>query len=74
MRFLIAGLAMMVATSVAAHDETSDHSHASVEPAADASIVENGCTVSSKAARPSSRFSKSIWVMMILPRLPKPRP
>ena len=40
MRFLIAGLAMMVATSVAAHDETSDHSHASVEPAADASIVE----------------------------------
>jgi cytochrome c556 len=40
MRFLIAGLAMLVATSVAAHDETSDHSHASVEPAADASIVE----------------------------------
>ena len=40
MRFLIAGLAMMVATSVAAHDETSDHSHASVEPAANASIVE----------------------------------
>ena len=40
MRFLIAGLAMMVATSVAAHDETSDHSHASVEPTADASIVE----------------------------------
>ena len=40
MRFLIAGLAMMVATSVAAHDETSDHSHATVEPAADASIVE----------------------------------
>ena len=40
MRFLIAGLAMLVATSVAAHDETSDHSHASVEPPADASIVE----------------------------------
>ncbi len=40
MRFLIAGLAMLVATSVAAHDETSDHSHASVEPSADASIVE----------------------------------
>ena len=40
MRFLIAGLAMMVATSVAAHDETSDHSHASVEPTADASFVE----------------------------------
>ncbi|MEC7209308.1 MAG: cytochrome c [Pseudomonadota bacterium] len=40
MRFLIAGLAMLVATSVAAHDETSTHSHDSVEPAADASIVE----------------------------------
>ena len=40
MRFLIAGLAMLVVTSVAAHDETSTHSHDSVEPAADASIVE----------------------------------
>ena len=27
MRFLIAGLAMLVVTSVAAHDETSTHSH-----------------------------------------------
>ena len=40
MRFLITGLAMLVVTSVAAHDETSTHSHDSVEPAADASIVE----------------------------------
>ena len=40
MRFLIAGLAMLAVTSVAAHDETSTHSHDSVEPAADASIVE----------------------------------
>lgn len=40
MRFLIAGLAMLVATSVAAHDETSDHSHASIEPPVNASIVE----------------------------------
>ena len=40
MRFLIAGLAMLVATSVSAHDETSDHSHASVEPPAGASIVD----------------------------------
>ena len=40
MRFLIAGLAMLVATSVAAHDETSTHSHDSVAPAADASIVD----------------------------------
>ena len=40
MRFLIAGLAMLVATSVAAHDETSNHAHDSVAPAADASIVE----------------------------------
>ena len=40
MRFLIAGLAMLVATSVAAHDETSTHSHDSIAPAADASIVD----------------------------------
>ena len=40
MRFLIAGLAMLVVTSVAAHDETSTHSHDSVAPAADASIVD----------------------------------
>mgnify|MGYP001300754733 CR=1 FL=1 len=40
MRFLIAGLAMLVATSVAAHDETSNHAHDSVAPAADASIVD----------------------------------
>ena len=40
MRFLIAGIAMLVATSVAAHDETSTHSHVSVAPAADASIVD----------------------------------
>ena len=40
MRFLIAGIAMLVATSVTAHDETSTHSHVSVAPAADASIVD----------------------------------
>ena len=40
MRFLIAGFAMLVASSVAAHDETSTHSHDSVAPAADASIVD----------------------------------
>ena len=40
MRFLIAGLAMLVTTAVAAHDETSTHSHDSVAPAADASIVD----------------------------------
>ncbi len=40
MRFLIASLAMLVATSVAAHDETSNHAHDSVAPAADASIVD----------------------------------
>ena len=40
MRFLIAGLAMLVTSAVAAHDETSTHSHDSVAPAADASIVD----------------------------------
>ena len=40
MRFLIAGLAMLVATTVTAHDETSTHSHDSVAPAADASIID----------------------------------
>ena len=40
MRFLIAGIAMLVATSVTAHDETSTHSHVSGAPAADASIVD----------------------------------
>ena len=40
MRFLLAGLAMLVATSVAAHDETSTHSHDSIAPGDDASIVD----------------------------------
>ena len=40
MRFLIVGLSILVATSVAAHDETSTHSHDSVTPASDASIVD----------------------------------
>ena len=40
MRFLVAGLAMLVATTVTAHDETSTHSHDSVAPAADASIID----------------------------------
>ena len=55
MRFLIAGLAMLVVTSVAARDETSAHSHDSVEPAADASIVERVHRFK-QAAQPSSRF------------------